>query len=206
MYKNITIEECPEVLRDAVEKEILGLIKYSPEIISVTYYENENSNGKNKIYKVYLMYGNVFNIMTFDEYTHNKFNVGVSQNFIIIGEINEILKAAPQVAESMQPLISKINEINLIKNYKELLKSRYESFKTFLFAENFVPPAEEVWSMYSKAFDENNGIYHLLASSLNLKLYDDKGRLNECHIYLDAINKDLSNLCSEYIEKILPKL
>lgn len=108
--------------------------------------------------------------------------------------------------EENEALRNRIDEKRLINNYKELLKSRYDSFKNFLYADNFVPDAKEVWNMYSNAFYENNGIYYQLASILGIELYDGNGKLNECHIYLDNVNKDLSNVCTEYIEKILPQL
>jgi hypothetical protein len=108
--------------------------------------------------------------------------------------------------EENSALRSRTNEYKIINDYKELLNTRYESFKKTLFAENFVPDALEVWKMYSHAFYENNGAYYYIQKLLGFELYTPNGRLNEFCIYLNNINKNFSNLCSEYVLKILPQL
>jgi hypothetical protein len=129
---------------------------------------------------------------------------GIIYENAVVEEDKRIAKVNA-LEQDKEVLKGHIDENSLIDDYKELLNTRYESFKSFLLQENFVPDANEVWKMYSRAFNENSGIYHFAVKLLNLELFDKNGRLNECHIYLDKVNEKLINLCSGYVMNIIPQ-
>lgn len=91
------------------------------------------------------------------------------------------------------------------KEYEENLLNRYNELKKTLESDNFVPGPEEVWKMYEEAFHENQGAYKFVIQLLGVEMFDKNGRLNEYHIYLDDINKRISDYCSAYVIAIKKK-
>lgn len=87
----------------------------------------------------------------------------------------------------------------LKEQYQENLKRRYQSLKSELESESFVPEAEDVWKMYGKYFDENTGVCNFICFLLNVEMYDESGKLNEFHIALDEYNLRMCDLCQAYV-------
>lgn len=86
----------------------------------------------------------------------------------------------------------------LKEQYQENLKQRYDSLKSDLGSENFIPEMEEVWKMYGESFNENTGVCKFVCSLLNEDMYDESGKLNEFYQILDEYNLRMCDLCQAY--------
>jgi hypothetical protein len=96
MSDQIKLEDCPEILKDAVKAE---LAKYSGypgniEVISCTVHKSEHD--ENTTYKAYLLSFNTVTILTHIDTPPGKFKFGIMEDMVTFGEIKEILRAAPQ--------------------------------------------------------------------------------------------------------------
>lgn len=86
------------------------------------------------------------------------------------------------------------------EEFKNLLRTRYEVFKENLNSDGFRPDSEEVWNMYSRAFNENNGVCMLAKAMLSIEQYDSSnGKLNELDVFLNEINAKYSDYCTAYV-------
>lgn len=90
----------------------------------------------------------------------------------------------------------------LKEQYEENLNQRYQSLKSQLESESFVPGPEEVWNMYGEYFSENKGICNFICALLNEDMYDESGKLGRCHLILDKYNAQMSDLCTAYVAGI----
>jgi hypothetical protein len=95
MSDQIKLEDCPEILNDAVKGELAKGAEYnqSPKIISCVVHQS--FNGENRTYKVYISTHNTFTILTYIS-NPRYYDIGIMENMVTIGEIKEILRAAPQ--------------------------------------------------------------------------------------------------------------
>jgi hypothetical protein len=96
MSGQIKLDDCPEILRDAVKVEIVKYSDYpgGAEIISCTMHKSLNE--PDTTYKAYICNLNTFHILTYIETPPGKFKFGIMKDLVTIGEIKEIIRAAPQ--------------------------------------------------------------------------------------------------------------
>jgi hypothetical protein len=95
MSDQVKLEDCPEILRDVVNAELAKYNEYTgnAEIISCTMLKS--TYDENTTYKAYICNLNTFHILTYIETPPDRYKFSVMKDLVTIGEINEILRAAP---------------------------------------------------------------------------------------------------------------
>ncbi len=95
MSDQIKLDDCPEILKAAVKAELARVVEYDPyaKIISCT--AHKSLNGANATYAAYIFYTNAFVVLSYiDEPKY--YDIGVIKDSVTIGDIKEIIKAAPE--------------------------------------------------------------------------------------------------------------
>jgi hypothetical protein len=97
MSDQIKLDDCPEILRDAVKDELAKVSEYdhNAKIISCTKYNSINVVS-DTTYKAYISNLNTFIILTYIETPPDHFKFGIMKDLVTIGEIKEIIRSAPE--------------------------------------------------------------------------------------------------------------
>jgi hypothetical protein len=106
---NIELSNCPEILQKAVEEKVKDYGKFfgGYKIISVTMRESTPYKDKSivsKDYAVYIMAANSFVILKYEDNPGEHFNLGVMDDSVNIGEIEEIVNNAPEWFRFKEPV------------------------------------------------------------------------------------------------------
>lgn len=96
MSDQIKLGDCPEILRTAVKAELSRCNGYNwhPEIISCTAFKS--LSGADTTYTVYVLALNLVTILSYIAVGPERYDIGIIRNDVTIGDIKEILRAAPQ--------------------------------------------------------------------------------------------------------------
>lgn len=96
MADQIKLDDCPEILRDAVKAEISKYSNYpgGAEIISCTMYKSQYE--ADITYKAYICNLNTFHILTYIDTPPDRYKYSVMKDLVTIGEVKEIIRTAPQ--------------------------------------------------------------------------------------------------------------
>jgi hypothetical protein len=96
MSDQINLDDCPEILKDAVTAELAICTEFfrKADIISCT--ALKQAEKAETTYKVYIFTANYFTVITYTDAPPDRYNLGVYKDSMTIGEIKEILRAAPK--------------------------------------------------------------------------------------------------------------
>lgn len=95
MSNQIKLDDCPEILRDAVKVELAMELESSNDATIISCVSYEALNKATTTYKAYIKSLNTFTILTYIS-NPKYYDVGVMRDMVTIGEIKDIIQAAPQ--------------------------------------------------------------------------------------------------------------
>lgn len=96
MSDQIKLDDCPEILRDAVKAELAKWAECNQEAKIISCTALKPSNGANITYKAYIMTLNTFIILTYMPPLSLCLEPRVNKDMVTVGEIKEIMRAAPE--------------------------------------------------------------------------------------------------------------
>ncbi len=96
MSNQIKLEDCPEVLRVAVDAETAKWRDYNQDARIISCTVLQPSNGAETTHKAYIMTGNTIVILTYMAPLSVHLEPRVIKDMVTIGEIKEIMRDSPE--------------------------------------------------------------------------------------------------------------
>lgn len=95
MSTQIKLDDCPGILKDAVNDELVKAREYDSSAKIISCVANNPLNGSSVTYKAYIFNLNTFTILTYIS-NPRYYDIGVMKDLVTIGEIREIIQMVPE--------------------------------------------------------------------------------------------------------------